>query len=328
MKILKTVDAIVGVGAWPNLTLLPDGTIIAVVWNQPCHGHWEGDIDCYASEDGGESWALRATISQHEPGTNRMNCAVGLAANGDLLAVVSGWNDRQPVGVYTAFDNAVTLRPWVYRSADGGHTWRKTGDMPETGQKHAYIPYGDLHYAGDGALCVSAYTQDADDRPSAFLFRSYDDGESWGDKTSLHPAGNETAIYHLGDGHWLAAARVERQVQVELLDSFDDGRSWSARPALTQPNQVPAHLLRLRDGRLLCCYGSRIEGQYGVEARCSLDEGQTWEPPLHLGDMPDWDGGYPSSIEREDGVIVTAYYSHCAEAAEYSYRMTVVLWTP
>jgi len=26
-----------GVCAWPNLTLLPDGTILTVIFNQPCH---------------------------------------------------------------------------------------------------------------------------------------------------------------------------------------------------------------------------------------------------------------------------------------------------
>lgn len=44
--------AIDNVCAWPNLTKMPDGAIIATIFNQPCHGLWEGDVECWASEDG------------------------------------------------------------------------------------------------------------------------------------------------------------------------------------------------------------------------------------------------------------------------------------
>lgn len=39
--------AIDNIGAWPNLTLMPDGEIAAVVFNQPCHGTWEGESECW-----------------------------------------------------------------------------------------------------------------------------------------------------------------------------------------------------------------------------------------------------------------------------------------
>ena len=53
--------AIDNVCAWPNLTRLPDGAIVANIFNQPCHGKWEGDVECWASEDGGRFWSLRGT---------------------------------------------------------------------------------------------------------------------------------------------------------------------------------------------------------------------------------------------------------------------------
>ena len=37
--------AIENVCAWPNVTLMPDGTIIAIVHNQPSHGGMEGEIE-------------------------------------------------------------------------------------------------------------------------------------------------------------------------------------------------------------------------------------------------------------------------------------------
>jgi hypothetical protein len=325
MKILKTVKAIDGVCAWPNLTLLPDGTIVAVVWNQPCHGLWEGDIDSYASRDNGESWLRQSQVSRHEPGTNRMNQAVGLTADGGLLTLVSGWNQRGAVGTPTFFDEgATTLRGWAYCSSDGGHSWCKIGELPDSGQQHAYIPFGDIHRAQDSSLCVSAYTESG-----AFLFRSNDDGQHWGNKKLLHPAANETAICHLGGGHWLAASRSRGVVfpsdeHLDLAVSTDDGRSWEVRQPLTQPGQVTGHLLRLRDGKILVSYGNRIAGQCGVEMRWSSDAGSTWSPPMRIANMPEHDGGYPSSVEREDGVIVTAYYSKHDKSR---YQMDVVLWT-
>lgn len=47
--------AIDNVCAWPNLTLMRDGSIVAAVFNQPCHGFWEGDVECWGSEDPGRS---------------------------------------------------------------------------------------------------------------------------------------------------------------------------------------------------------------------------------------------------------------------------------
>ena len=70
--------AVDNVTAWPNLTLMPNGDIIASIFNQPTHGGWEGDVECWASEDGGKLWSLRGTPAVHEPTTNRMNVAAGL----------------------------------------------------------------------------------------------------------------------------------------------------------------------------------------------------------------------------------------------------------
>ena len=46
-KRLQRIVAIENVCAWPNLTLLPDGTIFAILFNQPGHGTLQGEVDCY-----------------------------------------------------------------------------------------------------------------------------------------------------------------------------------------------------------------------------------------------------------------------------------------
>lgn len=86
--------------------------------------------------------------------------------------------------------------------------------------------------------------------------------------------------------------------------------------------QYPGYLLRLKDGRLLLSYGLRNEGLYGVAARLSSDDGKTWAPPRFLVDfLIATDGGYPSSIQADDGTIVTAYYSNKVPA-----HQNVITW--
>src|SRR5436190_22080658 len=91
-RMFQRAVAVEDVCAWPNLTLLRDGTIIAIIHNRPSHGGMEGDVDCYASADG-LKWEKRSTVTHHEPQTIRVNHAAGLAKNGDLLVLCSGWTN-------------------------------------------------------------------------------------------------------------------------------------------------------------------------------------------------------------------------------------------
>ena len=69
-------------------------------------------------------------------------------------------------------------------------------------------------------------------------------------------------------------------------------------------------MLVLDDGRLLLTHGVRHQ-PYGVQAMISRDEGATWQKEKKI--LLEWDGdhgdlGYPASIQRPDGRIVTTYY--------------------
>ena len=83
--------AIDNVCAWPNLTLMPNGTIIATIWGMPVHISWEGTTECWASEDSGLTWHKRGIPALNAPGGNRSNCGVGLAHDGALIVAVSGY---------------------------------------------------------------------------------------------------------------------------------------------------------------------------------------------------------------------------------------------
>jgi hypothetical protein len=110
-----------------------------------------------------------------------------------------------------------------------------------------------------------------------------------------------------------------------LFRSKDDGQTWQYQERLTEANQHPAHWLRLDNGDILLTYGNRVDGERGFGFKISKDEGETWsEGALVIDDLMG-DCGYPSSIQRPDGKIVTAYYAS-GVAAHRRYHMGTVIW--
>jgi hypothetical protein len=91
---IERYSSIDNVCAWPNLTKLPDGTLAAVIVGKPSHGQMVGEIECWASTDG-QFWEKCGHPAPNEPNTNRMNVAAGLAGNGDLMVLCSGWTDEK-----------------------------------------------------------------------------------------------------------------------------------------------------------------------------------------------------------------------------------------
>ena len=324
--------AVQGVCAWPNLQRLPDGRLVVFGFNQPCHGLWEGDLDCWASGDDGKTWRFRGRPAEHEPTTARMNVAAGLAKNGDLLVLCSGWADRAPAGKLSGPFLRV-LPAWVCRSADGGRAWTVSKKFPappatEAGRDNEFIPFGNIRSGADGSLCVACYLR-KDNSRDCYLVRSNDDGRTWGEVTPLNLNGNETDILHLGGGRWLAASREfreKRDVHIELFSSLDDGRTWQRKMPLSLPMQVTGNLAALSDGRVLFSYGNRCWNNFGVDVRMSDDKGETWSPPIRIADCPRYDCGYPSSVQLPNGKVITAHYTQVSE--DFHYEMRMASWNP
>ena len=327
-EVTERYVAIDNVCAWPNLTRLGDGTLVATIFNQPTHGGWEGDVECWASEDGGRRWELRGVPAAHEPGTNRMNVAAGLAADGSLVVIASGWSLRPEVGTYANPHDGEVLAPWVCRSADGARAWTREGSVePPPGPGAAFVPFGDIVPMGNGELGVCFYSQRTQDEHLAYFYASGDDGRTWKPRGTVHQVNtNETTPVVLPDGGLLAAARTRDDGHLEMFFSEDQGATWSPRGPVTLGAQHPGHLLVLQDGRVLLTYGMRNRGMFGVGVRFSEDGGRTWGRPellVNLGGLTD--GGYPSTAQVEDGVLVTAYYCKGTEAHS-RYHMGVVRW--
>ena len=102
-------------------------------------------------------------------------------------------------------------------------------------------------------------------------------------------------------------ARPLTQISICQTESEDAGRTWSRlRP--TGICGTPPHIIRHSSGVLVCVYGRRKPPE-GQRVMFSYDDGASWQTDYILrDDGPDWDLGYPSSVELSDGSLLTAYY--------------------
>ena len=353
--------AVRNVTAWPNLTPLADGTIVASIFNQPSHGFWEGDVDCWATTDSGASWQLRGTPAPHEPTTNRMNVAAGTNAKGELIVLAAGWSHRPPPppeGTPRRFDPPAVILPiWVCRSTDGGRTWiRSEGvELPSKSRLAAQgialsdhlFPFGDIIRTGDGKLGVCLYAPkslgvpNSNHEHASYFFTSADDGLTWSIAGVIGWNDvNETTPLLLPDGSLLACGRTTRGRHLEIFRSGDHGATWKAEGLVTASGEHPADLTMLADGRILLTYGDRngalpgskwpdgLPGSstfpHGIEVRVSSDAGRTWSPPERIATF-DGDGGYPATVQLKDGRLLTAYYAKRTPLHE-GYQMATVIW--
>lgn len=328
---MENYVAIDNVCAWPALSLHPGGAVFATIFNQPSHGRWEGDVECWASIDGGRLWCRRGIVAEHEPSTARVNHAAGMGPDGSLLALVSGFAGKPTYQEYCRDPSArpeISLLPLlICRSTDEGHTWQTEETAIEAELGKNAIPFGKIVADQTGALCACAYTIPLDASSQLLFLRSRDNGRTWQGSPMAGANYNETDLLWMGDDRWLAVSRTTRERHLEILISTDDGHTWAAHRPVTLPQQHPGNLCPLSDGRVLMTYGVRNHGHWGVGARTSSDAGETWSAPSFLAHFAEArDGGYPSSVQMPDGSIVTAYYAD-GIPGHRRYHMGVVIWS-
>ena len=127
------------------------------------------------------------------------NVAAGLAGNGDLIVISSGWSDPT-----AEKGRGTVLPPLVDRSTDGGLTWYIDanaffGKWPENGRRTPspdgyLVPFGDILPGDDGQLYAGLYSGN----PGAtFVYTCRDGGKTWGElvKISENAVINEPALF-------------------------------------------------------------------------------------------------------------------------------------
>ena len=85
-------------------------------------------------------------------------------------------------------------------------------------------------------------------------------------------------------------------------------------------------MIRLKDGRVCLTYGYRA-APFGMRARLSRDGGKTWGKIIHLRDDGGGrDLGYPRTVQRPDGKIVTVYYF--TKRGSENRHIAATIWDP
>jgi hypothetical protein len=272
--------------------------------------------------DGGETWILE------DPAEQGALIPVGKALHGIPRPGLTErpWQDCPGDIEFTHPDFAMTLRMTdvnvgasrFYYSMDRGHTWRGPFRLPLFAQpgiaaRTDYLVNG----KHDCLLFLTAAKSDGrEGRP--LCARTTDGGKTWQFVAWIADEPKGYAIMpstvRIDGLELLTAIRCREGVRswIDTYRSFDLGQSWKLdqTPVADVGEGNPASLIHLMDGRLCLTYGFRAQ-PYGIRARLSADGGRTWGQETTIrgnGGGPDL--GYPRSVQRADGKVVTVYYFH------------------
>ena len=130
----------------------------------------------------------------------------------------------------------------------------------------------------------------------------------------------EPHLIELPDGKLICHIRGEDKDEKDTIFtvlqsvSYDKGKTWSApEMLLDETGGAPPHLIRLSSGILLSTYGRR-KPPYGIMAMVSTDGGNSWEKDIRIYENYAGDDiGYPSTIELDDGTLITIFYAADSE---------------
>jgi hypothetical protein len=285
------------------------------------------------SKDGGRNWSWPQVIYD-SPADDRDGGIIETAKGTLLITTVTNnqWEaklekesrewDKAKVARWRAVRERVSaaqrkaeMGSFLLRSTDGGVTWSARQRVP------LHSPHGPTQLR-DGRLLYPGIARWLPE-PKMGVCESTDDGITWTWLADIPSRPGDRLVESDGRFNYLELSALEcdsgkilcqirnrnkaNEGETLQTESTDGGRSWS-RPHPIDVWGMPSHLLRLSDGRILMTYGYRRK-PFGNQARVSADEGATWSEAMVLsGDGSNFDLGYPSTVQLDDGSLVTVWY--------------------
>jgi sialidase-1 len=319
---------------WPTMARRKDGEL-CLVWSGGRQAHIcpFGRVEWMTSRDQGKTWTWPRTlldsdlddrdagILETSNGTLIVSTFTSLAYEPVLAKAERGegpkWLRGETLAAWQTAHARLSdqerreqLGSWTLRSTDGGITWSSPLRCPVNS------PHGPIALKDGRLLYVGKELWTPDERIAAC--ESVDDGATWRRLGGIPTRGSDNAkqSYHelhaveTASGMIVAHIRNEKSPSAgETLqtESTDGGKTWS-EPHPIGVWGLPSHLLKLADGRLLMTYGYR-RVPFGNQARVSADAGNTWSEPITIsGDGAGIDLGYPSTVQFDDGSLLTVWY--------------------
>ncbi len=320
---------------WPTLARRKNGQLL-LVCSGGRHAHVcpFGRVELMRSDDDGKTWSWPRVVI--DTAIDDRDAGVLETAKGSILITTftslayepilsraekietgaSGAWPRERLRAWQAAhrrtnapDRQKALCVWMIRSTDGGVTFSRPYDCLVDS------PHGPVQLAGGRLLYAGKELWRGEHRVG--VCESLDDGQTWrwlatiptrpGDR---HEDYHELHVVETAEGSLLCQIRNHNKTnsgETLQTESSDGGRTWSD-PHSIGVWGLPSHLLRLRDDRLLMTYGHRRD-PLGNQARLSEDHGHTWSAPIIVsGDGTSGDLGYPTTVQLDDGTLLTVWY--------------------
>lgn len=327
---------------WPTVAHRANGELL-VTWSGRREAHIcpFGTVEMMRSRDNGAAWTFPRTlidgpiddrdsgVLETAKGSLLVTTFTSLAYQTHVMDKGQHADDPRWLGVHNRLaDDAARqqeLGVWAIRSTDGGVSWGARIDTVVNS------PHGPIQLA-DGRLLYAGKKLWSDSKAIG-VSESKDDGQTWhwlaeipareGDDAS--GSYHELHAVECADGKVIAQIRNHSEVnkgETLQTESMDGGKTWSV-PETTGVYGLPSHLLRLRDDRLVMSYGHR-RSPFGNQARVSSDNGASWSEALIIsGDGAGGDLGYPSSVELDDGRLLTVWYEKLADSDRAVLRQAI-----
>lgn len=321
--------------AWPSAAKLQDGRIaVGASGYRLRHICPFGKAVMSFSEDEGESYSLPSAVI--DTCLDDRDC--GISTFGESGMIVTSFNntvnfqrkhalpeEAAHLDAIAPEDEQRDLGATFRISHDAGKTFSPLYKSPIT-SPHGPIELkdGSIMWLGRTFSCensrmetdaVKAYRVDPTNGSMDYL----------GEIENITVDGNkalscEPYAIQLDDGTILAHIRVQyypiKLFTIYQSKSTDGGKTWTKpKRILPMSGGAPAHLLKHSSGLLICTYGFRGDPMgnppFGIRVMFSRDGGETWS---HSEDIYEntitLDLGYPSTVELNDGTLLTVFYAH------------------
>ena len=223
-----------------------------------------------------------------------------------------------------------------FMSNDGGKTFGEHIKVPITAPHGpCVLPDGKFFYVGTLYGICDSVTSNHCDFAQIQCYKENDKGEFEyfsfvpnivAEKDELWELADEPHVIALPSGKIIVHIRAQRFIDgrgaagwedftLYQSVSLDGGKTFSAPVALLPVlGGAPPHLYRHSSGALISAYGYReyvdTTKPSAICALVSRDDGESWRAYYLAGCDHSWDMGYPSTVEKADGTLLTGYYDH------------------